>query len=224
MKGRKSRTADITDISLPLDISTPIWPGSRGMTLHWDKRLEKGDGCNNSRLECDVHVGTHVDAPMHFLEGGLAVDQLSLDVFVGPAVVAFLPSVEAITPGDLSGLDLPSGVKRLLLRTKNSALWGTGVKAFQKDFVALTADASQWLVDQDIALIGVDYLSVQRYGDTSRTHQVLLEANVAIVEGLNLANVRPGMYELICLPIRLVGAEGAPARVVLRDIPTDEDQ
>lgn len=206
----------IIDISVPLSSNTPIWPDSPGICLHWHKRLDAGDECNNSRLDCDTHVGTHVDAPSHFLVNGATVEQLSLEVLIGTAVVAYLPKVSAIAASDLEDLALPSGIERLLLRTRNSELWEAGVAEFRKDYVALTSDAAQWVVDHNISLIGVDYLSVQRYGDSPLTHQVLLESGVVILEGLNLADVQPGSYELICLPIRLVGAEGAPARAVLR--------
>ena len=116
-------------------------------------------------------------------------------------------------------MTLPNGTTRLLLHTRNSELWERGVTEFRKDFVALTSDAAQWLVDQGIRLIGVDYLSVHRYGDGPLTHQILLRAGIIIVEGLNLTDVAPGKYELICLPLRLDGADGAPARAVLRKLP-----
>jgi arylformamidase len=161
-------------------------------------------------------VGTHVDAPFHFISGGDPVEAMPLDVLMGPAVVTYLPEVAAVTATDLEALDLPAGVQRLLLRTRNSKLWTTGVEEFQPDFVALTVDAAQWVVQRGIRLLGVDYLSVQRFDDGPEVHQILLEARVVIVEGLNLAGVEPGEYELICLPLKLTGAEGAPARAVLR--------
>ena len=171
-----------------------------------------------SRLECDVHVGTHVDAPWHYLEDGNTVEQLPLDVLVGPAIVAYLPGVSAVTTGDLASVTLPTDTERLLLRTRNSELWAAEVTEFREDYVALTVDAARWVVDQGIRLVGVDYLSVQRYDDSPLTHQILLKADVIILEGLNLADVQPGAYELVCLPMLLVGAEGAPARAVLRHL------
>jgi len=196
----------------------PVWPDSIGLRLYRTQSLEDGDESNVSRLDCDVHTGTHVDAPRHFLENGITVEQLPLDTLVGPAIVAYLPHADAITAGDLAALAMPPGTERLLLRTHNSELWATRATEFRKDYVALTADAARWVVDQDIHLIGVDYLSVQRYDDSPLTHQILLEAGVILLEGLNLADVQPGMYELICLPLKLVGAEGAPARAVLRRV------
>jgi len=167
-------------------------------------------------LDCDVHSGTHVDAPLHFLSNGGPVEAISLDVLIGPALVAYLPHISRVTAADLEALDLTADVRRLLIRTSNSDLWTAKVREFQRDFVALTTDAAAWVVERDIRLLGVDYLSVQRFGDGPEVHQILLGAAVAVVEGLSLAGAEPGGYELTCLPLRLVGAEGAPARAVLR--------
>lgn len=209
----------IIDISVPLDSNTPTWPDSPGIRLHWHKRLDAGDECNNTRLDCDTHVGTHVDAPSHFLEDGATVDELSLKTLIGPATVVYLPEVSAITPKGLETLDLAPDTRRLLLRSRNSELWAAGVTEFTKDYVALTAEAAQWIVDQGINLVGVDYLSVGGYVDGAVTHQILLKAGVVVLEGLNLYDVDPGEYELLCLPLKLVGAEGVPARAVLRILP-----
>jgi arylformamidase len=157
-----------------------------------------------------------VDAPRHFIEGGSTVEQLPLEVMVGDAFVAYLPEVTEITAGVLAGLNLPEGTERLLLRTRNSELWAEETTEFMKDYVALTETGAQWVVERQIRLIGVDYVSVQRYGDGPLTHQILLEAGVVILESLNLADVKAGWYELICLPLKLVDADGSPARAVLR--------
>ena len=207
---------NIIDISVPLYLDMPVWPGSAGIQLMQTSRLDKGDGVNNSKLICDVHIGTHIDAPLHYIVDGKSIEQLKLEDLIGPAVVAYLPEAEIITKNVLEDLSLPEDARRLLLRTRNSSLWETGSHRFQTNYVALTQDAAQWIVDHDICLIGVDYLSVQRYGEDSQTHEILLSAGVIIVEGLNLARVESGMYELICLPLKLVGSEGAPARAVLR--------
>jgi arylformamidase len=197
----------------------PIWPGCKGIRITPTMRMVEGDSFNISRLDCNLHTGTHVDAPWHFLQNGTTVEQLPLDVLVGPSYVAHLPDAADITAGDLTDLNLPPGIERLLLRTRNSELWAAKITEFRKDFVALTPDAAQWIVDKGIRLIGVDYLSVQRYSDDSRTHQILLGADTIALEGLDLSNVTTGFYELICLPLRLVGAEGAPARAILRQMP-----
>jgi arylformamidase len=212
---KRKRLSKFIDISLPLQAKMPIWPGSVGFHLTHTKRLEDGDQANISRLDSDVHVGTHIDAPSHFVKGGLTVEQLSLDILIGLAVVAYLPEIDAIKAQDLDNLSLPSGTQRLLLRTRNSDLWPAQVTEFKKDFVALTNDAAHWIVKNGICLIGIDYLSIQRYNDDSFTHNILLKAGVIIIEGLNLASVQPGVYELICLPLCIVGAEGSPARAVL---------
>ena len=203
------------DISVALHPDTPKWPGTPGFRLEWLKRLENGDECNNSRLDSDVHVGTHIDAPLHFVPGGKTVEQLTLDVLIGPAWVAYLPDVEAVTAADLSALALPDGTERLLLRTRNSLLWTADERDFQQYFVALTEDAAYWLVERGVRLVGIDYLSVQRFQDGPAVHQILLGAEVVVVEGLNLAAVEAGQYELICLPLKIMGAEGAPARAIL---------
>jgi arylformamidase len=210
---------EIIDISVPLLPEMPVWPGDGDFRIVPVKRMAAGDNNNLSRLDCGVHTGTHVDAPWHFLEKGSTVEQLPLDAMIGEAYVAYLPEVDVIAAETLTRLALPKGATRLLLRTRNSELWERGIAEFQKDFVALTSDAAQWLVDQGIRLIGVDYLSVHRYGDGPQIHEILLRAGVIIVEGLNLTGVAPGKYELICLPLRLDGAEGAPARAVLRKLP-----
>jgi len=208
----------IIDVSVSLQEGMVVWPGSKGFRLRQTMCLERGHAANVSQLDCDVHIGTHVDAPRHFLKDGATVEQLPMDILIGPAVVAYLPEVHTITVSVLNDLVLPAGTKRLLLRTSNSELWAAGVSEFREDFVALTAEAATWVVDRGIRLIGVDYLSVQRYEDNPGVHQILLGRGVIIIEGLNLSNVLPGSYELICLPLKLVGAEGAPARAVLRPL------
>jgi arylformamidase len=150
------------------------------------------------------------------VSGGKTVEQLELDVLIGPAWVAYLPDVPTVTAADLSALALPDKTERLLLRTRNSALWAAGKQDFSPDFVALTEDAAHWLVERELHLVGIDYLSVQRYHDSTNVHRILLEAEIVIIEGLNLTHVEPGEYELICLPMKIVGAEGSPTRAVLR--------
>lgn len=207
--------AHLIDISVPLSDELPIWPGSSGFQLERTHRMEDGAVANVSRLACDVHVGTHIDAPRHFVPDGKTVEQLPPNVLMGRARVAYLPNVDKITEATLSQLDESGIPERLLLRTDNSHLWSTKANEFQEDFTALTADAAQWIVDQGIRLVGIDYLSIQRYHDGPLTHQVLLENEVTILEGLNLSDVKPGDYQLICLPIPLKGAEAAPARAIL---------
>lgn len=212
----------LIDVSVPLHNGMPFWPDTPGFRRIQFRKLADGDSCNNSRLETDVHIGTHVDAPLHFVERGAGVDQLPLEDLVGPATVGHLPGADSVGVKELESLSLAGDVRRLLLRTRNSLLWEQGHREFQSDFVGLTAEAAQWLVDRGIRLIGVDYLSVQRFTDGPRTHEILLGAGVVILEGLNLSRVEPGVYELMCLPVLLAGSDGAPCRAVLRPLPSDE--
>lgn len=207
------------DISVPLRPGIPVWPGSMGIRTTRTMQLEAGDRANVTHLDCDVHVGTHVDAPIHFLSDGPSVETMPLHVLIGRAVVAYFPQVDEITANALEGLALEIGTERLLLRTRNSKLWTGEDSRFDPSYVALTVDAARWIVDRGIRLVGIDYLSIQRYQDGPKTHQILLGANVIILEGLNLAEVAPGTYELVCLPLKIVGADGAPARAVLRQLP-----
>lgn len=206
------------DISVPLRPKMPAWPDSVGIRITRTKQIAENDACNLTRLDMDVHIGTHVDAPRHFLEEGATIDQLGLNALVGPATVVHFPVAREISAKDLDAVRLKSGVRRLLLRTRNSALWENGSTGFQKDYVGLTRDASQWIVDRGIQLVGIDYLSIQRYQDDPETHRILMRSNVIIIEGLNLAGAAPGDYRLLCLPILLEGAEGAPARAVLQPL------
>jgi arylformamidase len=210
----RSKSGKIIDISVPLRSEMPLWPGSTGIRISRSMSLEAGDEANVSRL--DVHAGTHVEVPKHFLEKGYTIDQLSLEVLIGRAYVAYLPELSTISAGDLDSLLLPPGTERLLLRTRNSKLWAKYPDKFYREYVALTQAAARWLVDRGIRLIGVDYLSVQYYDEEPLVHQILLKGDVVIIESLNLDNVSPGEYELFCLPLNLVGAEAAPARVILR--------
>jgi arylformamidase len=204
------------DISNPLNSPMPIWPTSKGFKLSWSKRLDLGDACNNSVIECDAHVGTHLDAPLHFIEEGLSVENFQLDILIGPCLVVYLPKVTEIHAHDLSIINISPETTRLLIRTDNSDLWNSGNNEFNENFVALTPDAAQWIVDQGIQLLGVDYLSAGSMQDGTLTHKILLGSDVIILEGVNLSQVMPDQYELICLPLKISGAEGSPARAILR--------
>jgi arylformamidase len=206
---------EIIDITLTLGPELPRWPDSGELQLIPSSRISGGDDYNVSKLCFDLHMGTHVDAPWHCIDDGHTVDELPLDVLIGPAFVAHVPDVRLITERDLAGLDLSADTTRLLLRTDNSELWRAGVKEFRKDYVALSHDAAEWIVQRGIRLLGVDYLSVEPFDTGPRAHRVLLGANVVLLEGLNLAHVQPGPYEFTCLPMKVKGADGAPARAVL---------
>ena len=206
----------IYDISLTISPDLPVWPGDPSIELEQVESMDAGAQANVSRLNTGVHVGTHVDAPHHFLNDGRTIEQLSLEVLIGPCYVTQLPDgVEAITAEALDGMSLPTDAKRILFGTSNSRFWSRGETEFQEDFVAVTGDGAQWLVEHGIQLVGVDYLSVAPFSDSVPTHKVLLQAGVIILEGLDLSAVPRGFYDLYCLPLKLFGAEGAPARVIL---------
>lgn len=207
------------DISLDVSSELPIWPGSPDIIFERNLDLESGDIANDTTINFSVHTGTHIDAPLHFINHGRSVDQVSLDILIGPAYIVEIPNhINAITPQILESLDLPTGIKRLLLKTRNSLLWESNYKEFDQNFVAITSAAAQWVVDHNIQVIGIDYLSIQRYHDGPETHHILLGADIVIIEGLNLNKVTPGLYNLICLPLKLKGIEGAPARAIISSI------
>ena len=198
---------EIFDVSVPIRPGMVTYPGDPAVRLERVASLARGDVCNLSRLDFGVHSGTHVDAPLHFVEGGPAAEALPLDVLVGPARVLDLTRVEGeIGPEALAGRDLP---ERVLLKTRNSELWAR--EEFVEDHVTLGADAARALVAAGVRLVGIDYLSI---GDED-THRTLLGAGVVALESLDLREVEPGEYELVCAPLKLVGSDGAPARTLL---------
>jgi arylformamidase len=189
----------IVDVSVPVRPGMIVYPGDPEVRLERVSSIEDGDGFNLSRLDLGVHSGTHVDAPLHFLADGAAVETLPLDVLVGPCVV-------------VDGLDaaaVPPGAERVLFKTQNGRLWERG--EFTEDFAELDGAAARALVAAGVRLVGIDYLSI---GD-EEAHRILLGAGVIAVEGLDLREVEPGEYRLVCAPLKLEGAEGAPARVLL---------
>jgi len=206
----------IHDISLTISSGMPIWPGDPTVHLTQVDFIERGDNANVSELSFGVHTGTHVDAPHHFLNDHRTAESLSLDVLTGPCYVLHLDdSVASITAPVLESANLPAGITRLLIRTRNSGLWARGEYSFQSDFVAVPLDGAEWLLARGIKLVGVDYLSVSPYKNSRPTHETLLKQAVIIVEGLDLSKVEQGFYDLYCLPLKILGADGAPARAIL---------
>lgn len=204
------------DISLTLTPQAVVWPGDPAIVLERVSKIEEGANHNGSRLEMSVHSGTHVDAPFHFVPGGNTIESLALDVLIGEAQVVELDaSVRLITAEVLLSAGLKPGVSRVLFKTRNSQYWQPGVKEFQTDFVGVSADGAEYLVWQGIKLVGIDYLSIAPYKQSKETHEILLKHGVIALEGINLAEVPAGMYQLFCLPVKLGGSDGAPARAVL---------
>lgn len=208
------------DITLPFGVGVPAWPGEPAPQITRLADMGKGDPCNVTRMDFVVHYATHLDAPVHFIPGGADVASLDLALLMGPCHVARLDDrVKSIGPAELETLEIPDGCLRLLVRTGNSRLWDTPAHVFRPDFVAFTPEGAQWLVNRGIKLVGIDYLSVQRFHDPDpATHKILLGAGVIAVEGLDLRGIEPGAYHLTCLPLKLIGADGSPCRVVLHAV------
>jgi len=204
----------LIDVSVPLDPSLASYPGNVPFSLEANKRLAHGDSSNVSALHMSAHSGTHVDAPRHFFDDGPGTDALPLEMLIGRTRVVEVRTRGGITADDLRALNLAEYV-RLLIKTTNSRLWGDGT--FHNDYVGITESAARHLVEHGIKVLGVDYLSVEVFKTPGApAHHVLLGGGTIVIEGLNLRDVDPGIYEMYCLPLRIVGSDGAPASVVLR--------
>jgi len=203
------------DISLPLSNDLPSWPGDPRPDIQRIGHIAEGDPSNVTHLSMTAHTGTHIDAPDHFLDNGVGVDHIPLQQLIGPASVVELPAGEIITASMLDNAHLPEDVKRILFKTPNSDFWARGENEFQTDFMGLSQDGAQYLVNRGVEVIGVDYLSVAPFHAPAPTHKLLLKNQVLIIEGLNLSGIEPGPYTLYCLPLKIKGADGAPARVLL---------
>ena len=204
------------DLTLTVSPEIPVWPGDPSVDLQRVRKIEEGANANVSHLKMSVHTGTHVDAPYHFLENGKTVDELPLNILMGRAYVVHLhDSVDMITTEVLDGADIPPRTRRVLMRTRNSAFWTKSNLPFQENFVAIDEGAAEYLVKRGVKLVGVDYLSVAPYKNSAPTHKVLLKAGLVVVEGLNLSKVSQGRYNFYCLPLKLAGSDGAPARAIL---------
>jgi arylformamidase len=202
------------DVSVPLATGIPSFPGNPEFELQPVKRIADGASSNVSRLVMGTHTGTHIDAPRHFFDDGAGVDAVAIELLFGRARVVEIGRRGGIGAADLEAAGLREDL-RVLLKTSNSALWnGT---AFRDNYTHLTDAGARYLVEQGVKVIGIDYLSIEQFKKPGGpAHRVLLSQGVVIIEGLNLADVEPGMYELYCLPLRIAGADGAPARVVLK--------
>jgi arylformamidase len=207
----------IYDVSVPVRSGGVVYPGNPPISITAQQAIAAGAGANVSRVDFGSHTGTHVDAPKHFFDDGAGVDLLPLDVLIGPArLIAFGDDIKSVGAVDLRRHDL-TGVTRVLLKTRNSAWLASGSTEFHPDYTYLAPDGAEYLTGLGVRLVGVDYLSVEQFhSGHHRTHRTLLGAGVVIVEGLVLSEPPPGDYELCCLPLRLAGLDGAPARAVLK--------
>lgn len=209
----------IYDVTVPISNELPTWPGDPAVEIS-DHRSLPGDGANVSMLSFGAHTGTHVDAPAHFIDGAGKIEALDLAVLIGEAEVIAVPDdCRAIDEAFVLDHCSP-GAKRVLFKTRNSAFWSEPDPQFHEDFTYLDLKAAETLVQRGLKLVGIDYLSIEKFGSPKHeTHLALLSHGVVILEGLNLSAVPAGRYELICLPLRLRSnlGDGAPARVVLRN-------
>lgn len=211
----------IYDVSVPIGDRIPTYPEDPEIQIQDWRSLSAGDAANVSFLHLGAHTGTHVDAPAHFIEGAARVESLPLDVLIGETVVIEVPRERKSIDLDFVRAQCESGVTRVLFKTRNSYLWSAHAAQFQRDYSYLELDAAKELVQLGARLVGIDYLSIEQFGQKHHpTHLALLSHGVVIVEGLNLSSVPPGKYELICLPLRISGGkgDGAPARAVLRTL------
>lgn len=211
-------TMKFYDITVPFSTDLPVYPGDPAVQITQVASLAAGDICTVSHLSFGSHTGTHVDPPAHFVAGRATLDELPLEVLIGPARVVEVGEISAIDAATIDAANL-TGVERVLFKTRNSRLWQAGARAFETGFVYLETAAAERLVELGVKLVGIDYLSVEKFNfEQPTTHYALLGNNVVIVEGVNLTDVVAGDYELICLPMKIKNGDGGPARVVLREL------
>jgi arylformamidase len=210
-------TSPWIDVSVTLRTGMVNWPGDPPVRFSHATSIERGDPATVSLLEMGAHTGTHMDAPAHFVRGGIGIDEMPLDAVIGTARVIAIRDRESIKVDELQQHGIRRG-ERILFKTYNSEhCWDAD--GFVEDFVYLSAPAAQYLVERQVRLVGIDYLSVGGFAaDGVQTHQALLNAGVWIIEGLDLKRVRPGGVQLICLPLKIAGGDGAPARALVRQL------
>ena len=209
----------IYDVSVALAEDTPTYPGDPNIEISQFLSLDNGDPANVSVIRFGAHSGTHVDAPAHFISGAPRVESLSLETLIGPAQVIEVPASVDVIDAEFIDNHFVAGSTRVLFKTRNSSFWNNSHAGFRSDYTSLDASAAGKLVDLGVKLIGIDYLSIEKFGSaTFETHHALLSHGLVIIEGLDLREISAGSYELICLPLRIAAGsgDGAPARVVLR--------
>ena len=205
------------DVTVPISETVPIYKGDPPASVKNESSMANGDAANVTSLCFGAHTGTHVDAPNHFIEGTRRVEDLEIEKLIGACrVVEIADDVTAIGPDHVPNI---SGVQRLIFKTRNSAFWNTPEDGFRTDFTYITPEAARVLAVSGLSLIGIDYLSVEKFGSEDfATHKILLEKEIVLLEGVDLRDVEAGDYELICLPLKYLGStgDGAPARTILR--------
>jgi len=208
----------IYDITVPIAEGMPLWPGDPAVRLERVKSIKKGDPCNVSSLSMGMHTGTHIDAPFHYLDRGAKIDSVPLETLNGPCRVIEVDAGPLIERRHLEDAGIRKG-GRVLFKTRNSGLWRKGNTGFNEDFVALGLSAAEYLAERGVILAGIDYLSIEAFpaGEGNPVHKELLRNSIVVLEGLDLSAVPAGRYDLVCLPLKISGAEGAPVRAFLRD-------
>jgi len=205
----------IYDISLSLSPNTVRWATAQPFELIERKRMQRGDANNSSSVHTSVHAGTHVDAPFHFLADGATIESLPLETFIGPARVCAIEPGSRITAKDIASTAL-QGETRILFKTRNSALLRK--RDYDPSFAPFSVDGAKALVDLGARLVGLDYLSAAAADEQVPVHRAFLDHGVILLEGIDLSDVPPGCYELICFPVKIAGSDGAPCRAVLREL------
>jgi arylformamidase len=212
----------IYDVSVPISTATtPTYPGDPGIEIEQWAAIARGDAANVTLLHFGAHTATHVDAPAHFIEGASKVDAMPLDVLIGEARVLEIPHEARRIDANMIASSALDGVSRVLFKTRNSAFWDDPASGFRTDFTYIAPDAARALAGLGVRLVGIDYLSVEKFqSEGFETHMALLSRGIVIIEGLDLREVAAGDYELICLPLRIASGsgDGAPARAVLRTL------
>lgn len=209
----------LIDISVTVENGIPVWTDNPGISMKRLAEPQKPDEyVTVSELGFNVHTGTHIDAPRHFVAGAPTIESIPLEKLIGACYVADLSGMEKITAADLEAKNIPSDTQKLLLKTDNSHKWAQPLHQFDTSYCALTKDAAAWVVKRGIHLVGIDYLSIQLYTGSDETHITLLKNEVVILETINLTAVQEGVYELLCLPPKFKDVEGMPVRAVLRTI------
>jgi arylformamidase len=207
----------IYDITIPISKDTPVWTGDKEVKIYRDRSIAAGADYNVSLMEIGVHTGTHMDAPFHVIDAGRTVDQIALEQLIGPAqVVVVPPEIEVINAGFLSTCGLAAGVQRVLFKTRNSKFWNDQPLRFREDFIGVDTSGARWLTEQGVILAGIDWFSISPMQDPKTPHEILLRGGAVILENLDLRKVPAGHYEMVCLPLKLMGTDGAPVRAILR--------
>ncbi|MFN2302961.1 MAG: cyclase family protein [Anaerolineales bacterium] len=210
----------IYDISIPISNQMIVWPGDPPVDIRTICSIAKRDDANVSLVQMNVHTGTHIDAPKHFLANGATTDQIPITKLTGTTLVLEIdPDEVLITSSVLKkhpDWGLLKQTKKVLFKTRNSTFWSRHPNLFIRNYIGIEKSGAEILADLELDLIGIDYLSIAPFGDTSQPHKILLSKEIVILEGIDLSDVPPGFYELICLPLSLSSVEGAPARAILK--------